>query len=42
MFQIKNNKCSFDEYFKVFVKLGMILRPGIDSDDLVKIIRNDF
>eukprot|EP00352_Strombidinopsis_acuminata_P003599 CAMPEP_0176394644 /NCGR_PEP_ID=MMETSP0126-20121128/42750_1 /TAXON_ID=141414 ORGANISM="Strombidinopsis acuminatum, Strain SPMC142" /NCGR_SAMPLE_ID=MMETSP0126 /ASSEMBLY_ACC=CAM_ASM_000229 /LENGTH=111 /DNA_ID=CAMNT_0017766999 /DNA_START=33 /DNA_END=368 /DNA_ORIENTATION=+ len=25
---------SKDEYFRVFVKIGMILRPGIDADDL--------
>lgn len=23
-----------DEYFKVFINVGMILRPGIDADDL--------
>ena len=23
-----------DEYFRVFLKVGMILRPGIDPDDL--------
>ena len=23
-----------DEYFRVFVKIGMILRPGIEADDL--------
>ena len=31
-----------DEYFKVFINVGMILRPGIDADDLQKIIKEDF
>ena len=25
---------SKDEYFRVFVKIGMILRPGIDAEEL--------
>jgi len=33
---------SKEEYFKVFMKIGMILRPGIEADDLQKIIREDF
>ena len=31
-----------DEYFRVFINVGMILRPGIDADDLQKIIKEDF
>lgn len=34
--------CTKDEYCKVFMKVGQILRPGIDTDDLAKIIREDF
>ena len=34
--------CSKDEYCRVFIKVGSILRPGIDTDDLAKIIREDF
>jgi hypothetical protein len=28
-----------DEYFRVFLKVGMILRPGIDPDDLQKLVK---
>ena len=38
----KNPVVSKEEYFKVFVKIGMILRPGIDADDLTKLIKEDF
>ena len=31
-----------EEYYKVFMKIGMILRPGIEADDLQKIIRENF
>ena len=31
-----------DEYFRVFVNVGMVLRPGIEADDLQKIIKEDF
>ena len=34
--------CSKDEYVRVFVKVGQILRPGIDIDDLGKIIQEEF
>ena len=34
--------CTKDEYCKVFMKVGQILRPGIDTDDLAKLIREDF
>ena len=34
--------CGKDEYCKVFMKVGQILRPGIDTDDLAKVIREDF
>ena len=33
---------SKDEYFRVFINVGMILRPGIDADDLQKIIKEEF
>ena len=35
-------ECSKEEYFKVFMKIGMILRPGIEADDLQRIIKEDF
>ena len=38
----KNPVVSKEEYFKVFVKIGMILRPGIDADDLTKLLKEDF
>ena len=41
-FQIVKDKCSKEEYFKVFMRIGMILRPGIEADDLQRIIRDDF
>lgn len=31
-----------DEYFRVFINVGMLLRPGIDADDLQKIIKEEF
>ena len=37
-----NKVVSKEEYFRVFVKVGMILRPGIDSDELTKFIKEDF
>ena len=33
---------SRDEYFRVFINVGMLLRPGIDADDLQKIIKEEF
>ena len=39
----KTNPCyQKEEYFKGFVKIGMVLRPGIELDDLTKIIKEDF
>ena len=38
----KNGDCSKEEYFMVFSKICMILRPGIDADDLQRIIKEDF
>ena len=35
-------QCSKDEYCKKMMIAGQILRPGIDTDDLAKIIREDF
>lgn len=37
-----NRVVSKEEYFRIFVKVGMILRPGVDSDDLTKFIKEDF
>ena len=34
--------CTKDEYCRVFMKVGQILRPGIDTDELAKVIREDF
>ena len=31
-----------EEFFRVFINVGMILRPGIDADDLQKIIKEEF
>jgi hypothetical protein len=30
----KDGHVSKDDYFRVFINVGMILRPGIDADDL--------
>lgn len=37
-----SGKVTKDEYFRVFLSVGMILRPGIEADDLQKIIKEDF
>ena len=45
MTEFKKNAQGFvskDEYFRVFINVGMILRPGIDADDLQKIIKEEF
>ena len=34
--------CSKEEYLRVFVQVGTILRPGVDTDELAEIIRDDF
>ena len=34
--------CTKDEYCKVLMKVGQILRPGIDTDELAKVIHEDF
>ena len=34
--------CSKEEYCRVFMKVGQILRPGVDTDDLAKLINEDF
>ena len=31
-----------EEYMKVFVQVGTILRPGMDTDQLMEFIRDDF
>ena len=33
---------SRDEYFRVFINVGSLLRPGIDADDLQKLIKDEF
>ena len=38
----KNGDCTKEEYYMVFSKICMILRPGIDSDDMQRIIKEDF
>ena len=35
-------ECSKEEYFKIFMKIGTILKPGIEADDLNRIIKEDF
>ena len=35
-----SGKVTKDEYFRVFLSVGMILRPGIEADDLQKIIKD--
>ena len=34
--------CSKEEYFKQFMRIGSILRPGLEADDLNRIIKEDF
>ena len=41
-FTLQSNNCSKEEYFKMFMKIGTILRPGIEADDLNRIIKEDF
>ena len=42
-FQLSSRgECSKEEYYKVFMRIGMILRPGIEADDLQRIITDDF
>ena len=38
----KNPVITREEYYRVFVKVGMVLRPGIDADDLSKLLKEDF
>ena len=37
-----NRMCNKDEYIKAFMKVGQVLRPGIDTEELAKLIREDF
>ena len=37
-----NRLCTKDEYIKAFMKVGQVLRPGIDTEELAKLIREDF
>ena len=34
--------CAKDEYIKVFMKIGLILRPDIEAADLERIIKEDW
>ena len=34
--------CSKEEYIKVFMKIGLILRPDIEAADLERIIKEDW
>ena len=34
--------CSKDEYCKVFMKVGLILRPGIREDELSRTLEDDW
>ena len=38
----QNRLCTKDEYIKAFMKVGQVLRPGIDTEELAKLIREDF
>ena len=40
--QGNSKMCTKDEYCRVFMKVGQILRPGIDTDELARLIREDF
>jgi len=37
-----NGSVTKEEYFRVFMKIGMILRPNTDPDELQKLIKDDF
>ena len=37
-----NKHITKEEYMKVFVQVGTILRPGMDTDQLMEFIRDDF
>ena len=37
-----HNIVTRDVYFKVFVKIGQILRPNIDIEELQKLIKEDY
>ena len=38
----RNGSISRENYFKIFMKIGMILRPGFEADELQRIVREDF
>ena len=38
----KKNDCPKDEYMKVFMDIGVILRPDIDALDLKKLVTDDW
>merc|ERR1719469_1800597 len=38
----QNKLCTKDEYIKAFMKVGGVLRPGFDTDELAKMLREDF
>ena len=35
-------KCSKDEYCKVFMKVGLILRPGVREEELSRTLEDDW
>ena len=37
-----NRLCTKDEYIRTLMKVGQVLRPGIDTEELAKLIREDF
>ena len=39
---VKLSNSTKDEYIKTFMKVGQVLRPGIDTEELAKMIREDF
>merc|ERR1712070_636059 len=38
----RNGSISKDNYSKMFMRIGMILRPGFEADELQRIVREDF
>ena len=42
MLQGRNRVCLIDQYVKVFRKVGLVLRPDQDAEELVKMLRDEF
>ena len=38
----KHGNCSKEDYFKVFMQIAMILKPGFEADDLQRVIKDDW